>query len=96
MTTPLASVQVPELLNAACRNYPNPDLFFPVNSWGRPKADEGIVGLGARRVCAFCVEREACLLWALENDERFGIWGGTDPAERERINRRRRLVRECR
>ena len=39
------------------------------------------------RVCPLL---EQCLEFALENNERFGIWGGTTPAEREKIRKSRR------
>ncbi|WP_407672362.1 WhiB family transcriptional regulator [Parafrankia discariae] len=30
----------------------------------------------AKRICSGCEVRAECLEYALENDERFGIWGG--------------------
>jgi hypothetical protein len=35
-----------------------------------------------RAVCAVCPVRQSCLTTALTNAEPWGIWGGTDPAER--------------
>ncbi|MFI5525019.1 WhiB family transcriptional regulator [Streptomyces platensis] len=36
----------------------------------------------ARKACAGCSARPDCLRTAIDNDERFGIWGGLDPDER--------------
>jgi WhiB family redox-sensing transcriptional regulator len=40
-------------------------------------------------VCACCTVREECLQYALDNNETLGIWGGTTPAQRLRILKRR-------
>lgn len=42
----------------------------------------------AKAVCATCHIRVSCLEWALANNERFGVWGGTCERERRRIRRR--------
>ena len=62
--------------------------FFP----GRDDSPEP-----ALRVCRSCVVRAECLAYALEHDERFGIWGGHTEAERRRLQgdqpkRRRRSL----
>lgn len=36
----------------------------------------------AKAVCAGCPVREACLEFALANDERWGVWGGTSERQR--------------
>jgi len=41
----------------------------------------------AKRICALCEMRPACLDYALQNDERFGVWGGL--SEKERLDLRR-------
>lgn len=41
----------------------------------------------AKATCTECSLREACLKWALENDEVFGIWGGFTARERRRLHR---------
>ena len=45
----------------------DPEAFFP---------EKGGSTRDAKRVCAQCEVREQCLKWAIEHDERFGIWGG--------------------
>jgi WhiB family transcriptional regulator, redox-sensing transcriptional regulator len=42
----------------------------------------------AKRICGLCKMRSMCLEYALNNDERFGVWGGL--SEKERISLRRR------
>ena len=41
----------------------------------------------AKRICALCEMRPACLDSALPNDERFGVWGGI--SDKERLDLRR-------
>ncbi|CAL9651753.1 WhiB family transcriptional regulator [Streptomyces sp. enrichment culture] len=54
------------------------DFFFP---------EPGSSVRDAKRICALCPIRSACLDFALSNDERFGVWGGL--SERERLALRR-------
>lgn len=58
---------------AACLHVEEKELLFPPN--GEP-------GLKAKRVCAGCPVQAACLQYALETDQRWGVWGGTSPLER--------------
>lgn len=58
----------------------DPDLFFP--GQGESTAE-------AKAICAGCQVREQCLEWALDNAEKFGIWGGLSERERRRIRRAR-------
>ncbi len=46
-------------------------------------------------MCAGCVVKVDCLEYALENGEKFGIWGGASERERRRIRRQRRLDRQA-
>ena len=46
----------------------DPEAFFP---------EKGGSTRDAKRVCAQCEVREQCLKWAIEHDERFGIWERT-------------------
>jgi WhiB family redox-sensing transcriptional regulator len=54
----------------------DPEAFFP---------EKGGSTREAKRVCRSCEVRAECLEYALENDERFGIWGGLSERERRRI-----------
>lgn len=41
----------------------------------------------AKGVCGRCPVRAECLAYALEHDERFGVWGGMSERERRRLLR---------
>jgi len=56
----------------------DPEAFFP---------EKGGSTREAKRICQGCEVRDACLEYALANDERFGIWGGLSERERRRIKR---------
>ena len=56
----------------------DPDAFFP---------EKGGSTREAKRVCLACTVRVECLEYALENDERFGIWGGMSERERRRLKK---------
>jgi len=62
----------------------DPDLFFP---------ERGASTREAKEVCRGCVVRLDCLEYALDNSEKFGIWGGMSERERRRLRRARTLTR---
>jgi WhiB family transcriptional regulator, redox-sensing transcriptional regulator len=62
----------------------DPDLFFP---------ERGASTKEAKEVCRGCVVKDDCLEYALQNGEKFGIWGGMSERERRRIRRQRSLAR---
>jgi len=57
----------------------DPEAFFP---------EKGGSTREAKRVCLTCEVRSECLEYALENDERFGIWGGLSERERRKLKKR--------
>ena len=57
----------------------DPEAFFP---------EKGGSTREAKRICTGCEVRSECLEYALEHDERFGIWGGLSERERRRLKRR--------
>lgn len=57
----------------------DPEAFFP---------EKGGSTREAKRICGGCAVRSQCLEYALEHDERFGIWGGLSERERRRLKRR--------
>jgi len=61
----------------------DPEAFFP---------EKGGSTREAKRVCAKCEVREPCLEYALDHDERFGIWGGMSERDRRRLRRQSVLL----
>jgi WhiB family redox-sensing transcriptional regulator len=57
----------------------DPEAFFP---------EKGGSTRDAKKICASCDVRAQCLEYALQNDERFGIWGGLSERERRKLRRR--------
>ncbi len=55
----------------------DPEIFFP---------EKGESTSPAKRVCRACEVRLECLKFALENRERFGVYGGLSERERRRLN----------
>ena len=55
----------------------DPETFFPKGP---------VLTLDAKKFCMTCIVRSECLEFALEHDERFGIWGGL--SNRERAHRK--------
>lgn len=66
---------------AACRGV-EPDLFFPFD----PGRD---VGKEAKEICDGCKVRQICLEFALQNGEKYGVWGGTSERTRKRMRTQR-------
>lgn len=58
---------------AACADI-NPDLFYPKSRRQERKA---------KAVCARCPVRKPCLIESVANQDGHGVWGGTNPDERE-------------
>jgi len=56
----------------------DPEAFFP---------EKGGSTREAKKICLGCEVRHECLEYALEHDERFGIWGGLSERERRRLKR---------
>jgi WhiB family transcriptional regulator, redox-sensing transcriptional regulator len=60
----------------------NQDAWFP------PK---GQATTAAKTVCQQCGVQDACLAYAISEDIRDGIWGGTTPEERKKLLRSGRV-----
>jgi WhiB family redox-sensing transcriptional regulator len=66
---------------AACAAYPN-DLFFP----GGDLNEADI--LRAKAICSVCKVTPECLQYALETNQRNGIWAETTEDERRSVRRK--------
>jgi len=64
----------------------DPDLFFP---------ERGASTREAKEVCRGCVVKDDCLEYALDNGEKFGIWGGMSERKRRRLRRARAIERRA-
>jgi WhiB family redox-sensing transcriptional regulator len=62
---------------AACYGL-DPELFFPTT-----EVEAGL----ALSCCSVCTIRDVCLAWAVQNGERYGVWGGTTEQQRQRLAR---------
>jgi len=47
-----------------------------------PEEDDVDYTSEAKQICAQCPVRRQCLQYALDNEERFGVWGGSDETSR--------------
>jgi hypothetical protein len=65
------------------------DAWHPVAGPGRYGARKAAAAEPAKEVCAECPVRTKCLEYALETDQRHGVWGGLDEHERRELKRRR-------
>jgi WhiB family redox-sensing transcriptional regulator len=55
-------------------------MFYP---------ERGQSSRAAKAIFAECCVKADCLAYALENNEQFGIWGGTSERDRRVLARRR-------
>ena len=69
-------------LQGACQGL-DADIFFP---------DRGASTRLAKTVCRRCDVQEECLEYAVNNREKFGIWGGLSERERRAIRKKRAVV----
>lgn len=56
----------------------DPEAFFP---------DKGGSTKEAKKICVQCEVRDECLQYAIDHDERFGVWGGLTERERRALRR---------
>lgn len=56
-----------------------------------PKRGQNKLVKEAKAICHRCPVELECLRFALENNEKFGVWGGTSERERRLIRRSLRI-----
>lgn len=65
--------------DAACAQV-DPDAWFP---------EKGGSTREVKKVCASCPVRTECLDFALDHDERHGVWGGVSERQRRQLKKAR-------
>jgi WhiB family redox-sensing transcriptional regulator len=71
-------VQATEWMRDGLCAQTDPDAFHP---------DENVSVKPAKAVCAVCPVVAQCRSYALETDQRFGVWGGLSARERQQISK---------
>jgi WhiB family redox-sensing transcriptional regulator len=79
MTVELPFVDQPWADQALCAQT-DPEAFFP---------EKGGSTRDAKKICVGCMVRAECLTWALDHEQRFGIWGGLSERERRKLGTKR-------
>jgi len=59
-----------------------PELWFPAGD-----KETGTQYIEARAICNTCDVKADCLQWALDNDIRYGLWGGQSAYQRDQIRK---------
>lgn len=70
-------------LRALCRGN-HSHLFFPPSTFERKEERERREAR-AKAICSVCPVQEACLDYAVEIREPYGIWGGLTETERRQV-----------
>ncbi len=78
---------------AACRVHENL-LFFGADD-GESELERQSREAQAKAICHTCPVREPCLEFAMETNQRYGIWGGLTDKERSSLKRRRARARRA-
>lgn len=68
----------------ACSHVEDPEIF-----WVKRYED----AVPAKSVCSLCPLRTRCLEWAIDTNQKSGVWGGTTAMDRRRIRKRREASR---
>ena len=72
----------PEWMTQARCSEVDPELFFP-------ERGDATSPRKARIICNSCEVKVECLQYSIDNDERFGIWGGLTENDRRRLRKGR-------
>lgn len=66
---------------AACKDVPS-EIFYPD---GLDRAEDQKREAAAKIICKSCPVAAECLMHAIENEEKYGVWGSFAPKERKTI-----------
>ncbi len=78
---------------AACRQYDN-NLFFGAEE-GESELERQTRESHAKSICHTCPVRNPCLEFAMDTNQKYGIWGGYTDKERGSLKRRRARARRA-
>jgi WhiB family transcriptional regulator, redox-sensing transcriptional regulator len=78
---------------AACRGYDNTQFFGP--DFGESELEKQAREAKAKTVCQTCPVAEPCLEFAMDTNQKYGIWGGLTDKERASLKRRRARARRA-
>lgn len=70
--------------------YGIPKIMYPERSNSQVQHAKNICKGSTPLAISACPVRDECLAYALEHNEKFGVWGGTSERERRRLQRQRR------
>jgi WhiB family transcriptional regulator, redox-sensing transcriptional regulator len=76
---------MPWFEEAACTQS-DPDAWYP---------SKGAAWREAKRICVGCPVRAPCLKYALDTNQKDGIWGGLSVNERRKLKRRAKRERDA-
>ena len=77
---------------AACSEYDNV-LFF--GEEGESELEKQARERRAKAICHRCPVQDPCLEFAMETNQKYGIWGGLTDKERASLKRRRARARRA-
>ena len=69
----------------------DPELFFPDGNTGPALVQTE----QAKAVCRRCEVAAACLKWAIDSGQDYGVWGGMSEDERRTLKTRHTRVRRA-
>lgn len=87
-----ATEQVEWQEQALCRKYEN-TIFFGDD--GESELEKQTREAHAKSICKDCPVLDPCLEFALETNQKYGIWGGLNSKERASLKRRRARARKA-
>lgn len=86
-------MKYPDFTEASCVGI-GMELFFPVPHDDEDESKARFIDVDAvKKVCASCPVLEQCAEWAIHH-EKWGIWGGLTPQERNKIRKQRNIFVE--
>jgi WhiB family redox-sensing transcriptional regulator len=69
---------------ASCRDL-DPEVFFNVKHSSTQQS---------REICSTCIVKHECLDFAIQNNEKIGVWGGLTPRQRKHLQNRESPMRK--